>query len=57
MVRHRVVSSKVVSYKVVGIEDSSKTVVRKSDSGQQVNFGLIALFRKRFYIKDFKLVS
>ena len=36
MVSNTIVRNRVVSRKVIGIKDSSKTVVRKSDSGQQV---------------------
>ena len=37
------VSSRVVSHKVIGIKDSSKTVVRVSDSGQQFSRAIIAI--------------
>ena len=36
MVSNTIVRNRVVSHKEIGIQDSSKTVVRKSDSGQQV---------------------
>jgi len=36
VVRHRVVSGRVVSHRVVGIKESSKTVVSKSDLGQHI---------------------
>jgi hypothetical protein len=36
VVSNRIVRNRVVSHKVIGIKDSSKTVVRKSNSGQQV---------------------
>jgi len=34
VLRNTIVKGRVVSYKVIGIKDNSKTVVRESNSGQ-----------------------
>jgi len=48
MIRYGVVSSRVVSYKVVGIKNSSKTVVSKSDSGRYTPLALSLLAGQRY---------